>query len=293
MTLDEAISACANAGGNLPVEAVQWSLDHWDDVAPRFLDILAHAVADPAPDNEDDDTAFIIIHLCAAQAERRAFPILCRVLGDRDRLEDLIGSDGASVVLSGMLINCFDGGDTAMRAVVMDQNADSYLRGEVLLALAWLTREGRYPEAAMRGLLTESLAKAGPRKTDFFWFQWSAAIEALGWPDFVPAVEKLYRDRFIERDISDLKAFRESLRTTMDDPDRLAGFEEHEVAPYGDAIDTLGLWFNDREDEAEEPAHEISADRTPRVNPLRNVGRNDPCPCGSGKKFKKCCLEAA
>jgi preprotein translocase subunit SecA len=22
---------------------------------------------------------------------------------------------------------------------------------------------------------------------------------------------------------------------------------------------------------------------------LKNVGRNDPCPCGSGKKFKKCC----
>ncbi len=21
-----------------------------------------------------------------------------------------------------------------------------------------------------------------------------------------------------------------------------------------------------------------------------NVGRNDPCPCGSGKKYKKCCL---
>ena len=25
-------------------------------------------------------------------------------------------------------------------------------------------------------------------------------------------------------------------------------------------------------------------------NPLRNVGRNDPCPCGSGNKLKKCCL---
>jgi preprotein translocase subunit SecA len=21
---------------------------------------------------------------------------------------------------------------------------------------------------------------------------------------------------------------------------------------------------------------------------MRGVGRNDPCPCGSGKKFKKC-----
>lgn len=25
------------------------------------------------------------------------------------------------------------------------------------------------------------------------------------------------------------------------------------------------------------------------VNPYKGVGRNDPCPCGSGKKFKQCC----
>jgi len=23
----------------------------------------------------------------------------------------------------------------------------------------------------------------------------------------------------------------------------------------------------------------------------KKIGRNDPCPCGSGKKYKKCCLE--
>ncbi len=28
----------------------------------------------------------------------------------------------------------------------------------------------------------------------------------------------------------------------------------------------------------------------PVINPDRHVGRNDPCICGSGKKFKKCCL---
>lgn len=28
--------------------------------------------------------------------------------------------------------------------------------------------------------------------------------------------------------------------------------------------------------------------KTPATNPLRKVGRNDPCPCGSGKKYKKC-----
>src|SRR5262249_24597588 len=28
----------------------------------------------------------------------------------------------------------------------------------------------------------------------------------------------------------------------------------------------------------------------PAVRAAPKVGRNDPCPCGSGKKFKKCCL---
>jgi len=34
----------------------------------------------------------------------------------------------------------------------------------------------------------------------------------------------------------------------------------------------------------------------PSTKPARTstkVGRNDPCPCGSGKKFKKCCGKAA
>jgi preprotein translocase subunit SecA len=28
----------------------------------------------------------------------------------------------------------------------------------------------------------------------------------------------------------------------------------------------------------------------PRTVDGQKVGRNDPCPCGSGKKYKKCCL---
>jgi uncharacterized protein YchJ len=28
----------------------------------------------------------------------------------------------------------------------------------------------------------------------------------------------------------------------------------------------------------------------PYVRETLKVGRNEPCPCGSGKKYKKCCL---
>jgi len=47
----------------------------------------------------------------------------------------------------------------------------------------------------------------------------------------------------------------------------------------------------------EQVAKPVSAgngdDGTVRKKPVVNkdkVGRNDPCPCGSGKKYKNCCL---
>jgi preprotein translocase subunit SecA len=39
--------------------------------------------------------------------------------------------------------------------------------------------------------------------------------------------------------------------------------------------------------ENEKPSAQSST--SPSVNPDKKVGRNDPCPCGSGKKYKKCC----
>jgi len=37
-------------------------------------------------------------------------------------------------------------------------------------------------------------------------------------------------------------------------------------------------------------AARMQAHQANRASPVQSVGRNDPCPCGSGKKFKKCCL---
>ncbi len=48
-----------------------------------------------------------------------------------------------------------------------------------------------------------------------------------------------------------------------------------------------------REEQADQPMFYGPADggaaRKPAVRKDRKVGRNDPCPCGSGKKYKKCC----
>ena len=54
--------------------------------------------------------------------------------------------------------------------------------------------------------------------------------------------------------------------------------------------------LNDIKDEKEKNEFikkHISMQIPPTIKQMkkRKVGRNDPCPCGSEKKFKKCCLD--
>ena len=46
-------------------------------------------------------------------------------------------------------------------------------------------------------------------------------------------------------------------------------------------------------DAAREASRYRRMELTPTAKQVRSgrVGRNDPCPCGSGKKFKKCCRD--
>ena len=44
-------------------------------------------------------------------------------------------------------------------------------------------------------------------------------------------------------------------------------------------------------EEVSEPFEEHEYEEQEPLPPKTKVGRNDPCPCGSGKKFKKCCMK--
>ncbi len=60
------------------------------------------------------------------------------------------------------------------------------------------------------------------------------------------------------------------------------------VATHRDAV---GMGFATARQSEENPMAEASkrGKRQPIKNEGQKVGRNDPCPCGSGKKYKKCC----
>ena len=64
-------------------------------------------------------------------------------------------------------------------------------------------------------------------------------------------------------------------------PERLPDPEQFEFKH--DAFEGFG-----GEAPTDEGAEDVVGDKKPFVRPDRKVGRNDPCPCGSGKKYKHC-----
>lgn len=51
----------------------------------------------------------------------------------------------------------------------------------------------------------------------------------------------------------------------------------------------LGKYMNAGNDSLDYPEFDPFEEQKPYVRPGKKIGRNDPCPCGSGKKYKNCC----
>jgi len=200
----------------------------------------------------------------------------------------LIFGDAITSALRGILISTYDGDLAALQAVIEAPGADDFVREGALLALAYLTRTGRVPETTMRTYLRHLLAEMQPQAEHFVWIGWLLAVAHLGYSDLAEQAEGLIRRGFVSERDWRIADFRKDLKRTLDDPDRMAGFAYDRIGPFTDALGELESWTSASE---QDDTLSISwAVQQPIINPQRKVGRNDPCPCGSGKKFKKCCL---
>ena len=150
-------------------------------------------------------------------------------------------------------------------------------------------------EAYLRRLFDSLQEEEG----SFVWAGWVAAVALLGLESMDDLVRQAFERGLIDRTIMGYEHFRQDLQRTLDDPERMAGFVHEQALPLDDAVGELAGWyaFSDeaKRDRAKALARAAAAydeppPQAPAFNPYKHVGRTDSCPCGSGKKFKKCCL---
>ena len=66
--------------------------------------------------------------------------------------------------------------------------------------------------------------------------------------------------------------------------------EDAPATPRGPARDARVAGARGGDRATRRRAAAASREAEPRAADGQKVGRNDPCHCGSGKKYKKCCL---
>ena len=108
-------------------------------------------------------------------------------------------------------------------------------------------------------------------------------------------VREAYRHDALAELMPDPQEVEDVFRIAREEAEPLTVFAREGLAPIDDAIARLATTEVELQEiyrdaaEEEGPDDDGTEPGAPVTNPFRNVGRNDLCPCGSGKKFKKCC----
>jgi hypothetical protein len=206
--------------------------------------------------------------------------------------------DAITETLARILAGLCDGDDEPLRTLLTDTEVDMFVRAAGLRAMGTLCFDRRIDRqdfaAFLRRIDEERLV---PEHDDAVWNAWMNVVGLLGMTELVPQVRAAFADERIPPYFSSEEDFDRLLREAAARPDDRTRLAEEAMGTIEDVLVELEAYpaWNDpdademTDDDLLEWAAEGLVPR-PVHNPFRDVGRNDPCPCGSGKKFKKCCL---
>ena len=135
MDVETAIQAFVSAGNNLPREAMQWTLDHWEEVAPELLSVLERYTSGADRSDEAARAVLFILYLAGEKQDTRAFSLLCRLAQDGEAVEAALG-DGTTITLKQILISTYDGHLDTLKGLIEAAEADEFVRAEATDQLA-------------------------------------------------------------------------------------------------------------------------------------------------------------
>jgi len=298
----ERIVAELDASVDFPEEAMRSAQAHREEIVPYLIRAIEQATAQKrAGTTVETNTHWLAVYLLWEFRAKSALPAVLDALSlPGEEPYDLFG-DAITEDFHRILAVLAEDSPELLEAVLASRSHDQFVRSAAAGAIVNLTRLGHMTREDVCQRLI-ALFKAAIEMRD------AEGVDAILWQ----------LDSFHVREALD--DIREAYRLELADPqyDKLENIEQRlnedvpgaeemflreppveiedaveEVRPlfaqreYQPAMD-LDDWYEEDEVESE------AVERDPWApEPIRNtfprVGRNEPCPCGSGKKYKKCC----
>jgi hypothetical protein len=287
-TIDDILDVLAESRTALPRDALHQAIERWPEFSEVILAMLDEIVAGAEITDALGEIMFFAIFLMAQQRDTRAYGPLCAIGLQGDRMALLIG-DAVTEFLPHIFARVYNGDTAPLEHLMGCAEADEFNRSSAFEAFAWLAATGRidrdHAEAALRAHFETML----PRSVSFVWYGWLEAVSLLGLDQLSPLVKEVFSRGWVDDTIMMYEDFEVDLQGAggLEDPSERVQAFSTTLDRFDDVADFLSKWpyFTDM---PQRPR--AYSEAVPVRNPMRKVGRNDPCPCGSGKKYKKCCL---
>ncbi|MET4391721.1 hypothetical protein ABIB73_007513 [Bradyrhizobium sp. F1.4.3] len=275
----------------LPTEAILAARADREAMIPVFMEAFNHFVSSgPGP---TDPGLFFAFHLLGEWRAKPAYRTLASFLRMPGGALDPILGDAVTATTHRVMAAVFDGDPKPLQDIVYAQTADEYIRSRMIDAIALLTLNGHLSRACAEQFLRECYDRIEPQADCYAWCGWQQSVAWLGLADLKPLVQQAFARGAIDNTWLSFADFEKDLQYATDHPGEAPPHPGDKLTLFDDTIAELSKWAAfDPKYLARQRRPRASSLSDPQANPFAKVGRNDPCPCGSGKKFKKCCLNA-
>jgi hypothetical protein len=273
-----------------PATALRAAVAQQAEITPALLELLASVQARAVAGGESDDLAWLYaLFLLAQFRERRAYPVLVELASLPSPVVESLFGDVLTEDLAVLLASVAQGDPSGLQRLIENEQADLFARSAALRALVIQVKSGEQPREEVLAYLGSLLRGKLKREPSFFWGSLLSDCLDL-YPEPIRAeVEQAFADGL---DCERVCSPQDLAKTLAQGQDQVLRELQHNgrYTLLTDAVAALEWWACFHLDEAPrqvEPSPTTTVEPYRRANP--KVGRNEPCPCGSGRKFKKCC----
>jgi len=278
-------------------QAVQCIRERKEEAIPLLLERLKENI-DLArrcfrDSDEEENALWYHIYLLAEFRVREAFaPLVALLELHEDENEWLLG-DGLTEDMASVLASCAGQENFArLREIALNEHLYLFCRTTAVDAAAIMYAHGLLEQASLLSLYSDILARAEKRKNEREFASMVAGdVVELGLSSLYDTTKDLF-----DRGILGQGSFDDSWesltemypldRTTESALKRFRKSQHHRLG--GDTLARVAQWSNFRE-AAKAPANVLAVSPGSKKKPALPEP-NDPCPCGSGLKFKRCCM---
>jgi hypothetical protein len=298
METAEILHQFERATGKFAQAAVEAAVARRDEVTPHLLRILEETVDRAAElDAEGDYMAHLYAMFLLAQfRETRAYPLVVRFASLPGDLLDSLCGDFITEDLGQVLASVCGGDIAGIQSVIENEDADEWARSAALSSLVTLVAVGQKSRDEIVTYFARLFRGKLARKWSHVWDELVSDSTDLYPAELLDDIKRAYDDGLVETghvgfdDVKrDLALGKDRVLARLaDDPHRRL---------VEDTVEEMVGWacFQDDTPSGVKSSAQASAKANlmPEAAPVQiksiKTGRNEPCPCGSGKKYKKCC----